>query len=112
MPRLTPQQKKKHSLEKDHYNKYGQSDKAARRIVPLRATKGRRAVRHMANVAVKQASLQIDVDAENTQEALAIAKEKSRWAKHPSPKLKDLIAYHQERRIADFGRKKRNGRLD
>lgn len=107
MPRLTPQQKKKHSLEKDHYNKYGESDKAARRIVPLRATKGRRAVRHMANAAVRQASLQTDVDAENRQEALAIAKEKSRWVKMPSPKLKDLIQRHQERRIADFGRNTR-----
>lgn len=107
MARLTPQQKKQHSLEKDHYNKYGQSDKASRRIVPLRATKGRRAVRHLANAAVKQASLQADVDTDNRLEALAIAKERSRWAKQPSPPLKDLIQHHEERRIADFGRKKR-----
>ena len=42
---LTPQQKKQLSLRKDRRERYGQNDKASRKLVPLRKAQAQRRVR-------------------------------------------------------------------
>lgn len=56
MRRLTPQEKKRLSYERDRRNDYGESPHAARKSIPLRKALSHRANRHYQNQPLKRLS--------------------------------------------------------
>lgn len=102
-PRKTPQEKKALSLRKDRRNTYGNNDKAARKIIPLRKAKEIRRNRHKNNQAL--------AGIENLEEAAANLVESSAlqdvhrvrgWRKSPDDPLGEVLeskAANRARRV-------------
>lgn len=80
--RLTPQEKKALSLQRDRRNVYGEAPHAARRAIPLRKRKEARRLRKAAKAALR-------ADPEN---AAAAASAKPRWRKVPDAPLGVVVA--------------------
>lgn len=78
--RRSPQEKKRLSLEKDCRNDYGGSDKAARKAIPLRKAKLKRALRRAAKVALAS-----EVDPKSQLNPNEVG---SNWRKSPDLQLK------------------------
>lgn len=91
---LIPQQKKVLSYARDRREHYGQNDKAARRLVPLRKAQANRRLRR----ADRQALLDADAAAED----LPLNRAKPDWQKAPGQILReDVTAKLAERRELD-----------
>lgn len=102
MPRrLTPQEKKRRSLEKDHRDDYGQNDKASRRLVPLRKKQANRAVRRGDKVDLR-------TDPEVAEERLP-KRLASRWKKCAGQSLGDSLKHRSARREMRVNRTVKQG---
>lgn len=82
--RRSPQEKKALSYQKDRRENYGENDKAARRLVPLRKAQANRRLRH----ADKQALADFDAAIED---APLPPKDRDRFAKWPGITLADEV---------------------
>ena len=58
--RLTPQEKKIRSYQKDRRNRYGQNDKASRKVIPARKARVNRVFRRDTKQALGLASIDLD----------------------------------------------------
>ena len=96
MKTRTPQEKKELSYERDRRNRFGQSDKATRRIIPLKKSKANRAVRRAAGGITKVSLGDFDNDSAAKMEAKAAKVSLARWRKAPDSKLKDAIQAKKE----------------
>jgi hypothetical protein len=81
---ISPQEKKRLSLERDRRNTYGESDKGPRKIIPLQKAKANRTVRSKDKSALRR-----DDDSADSVLKKAL---KQRWRKVPDGKLGDVIA--------------------
>lgn len=81
--RLSPQQKKALSYQKDRRENFGQNDKASRRRVPLSKAQAQRRLRHKD----KQALHDLDAAAE----AVPLTRAKPDWRKWPGETLGDNV---------------------
>jgi hypothetical protein len=95
----TPQEKKALSLKKDRRNRWGNNDKAARKIIVLRKAKETRRVRHRNNQAVQTLDPQDEARASLTESnARSEALRRGGWRKDPDEPLGDVIAQKLRRR--------------
>ncbi len=99
--RLTPQEKKAISLERDRRNAYGLNRGAVRRIIALRKAQANRVVRRTARAALR-------VFGQDDSGAIYGLRLRSRWKKWPDASLRDHIDASREKRKTLHGRKKRN----
>lgn len=90
--RLTPQQKKALSCQKDRRENYGQNDKASRRLVPLNKAIAQRRLRHKDRLALRD----LDVVAET----VPLARAKPDWRKEPGVTLGQNVRGKLRDRIA------------
>jgi hypothetical protein len=81
---ISPQDKKRLSLERDRRNTYGESDKGPRKIIPLQKAKANRTVRSKDKSALRR-----DQDSADSVLKKAL---KQRWRKSPDGKLGEVIA--------------------
>ncbi|MBK8477133.1 MAG: hypothetical protein IPL39_12795 [Opitutaceae bacterium] len=109
MAKLTPQEKKGLSYEKDRRNRFGQHAKAARKLIPLRKAKARRVSRHTASRIAAVALTDKDGSAVEKAEGRASAANRARWAKDPDSTLAEAIGGKREWRVLRSGRKKGAG---
>lgn len=105
MKQRTPQEKKRLSYEKDRRNRYGQSNKAPRRLIPLRKAKSRRAFRHAASGIMREAVQDPDGLPQDRAENRAALVDRKRWEKSPDLHLKHAIEAKKEWRVRRFRRK-------
>ncbi len=108
-PPKSPQQKKALSLEKDHRNTYGNNDKAARKLVPLRKAKEIRSDRHKNNQAIAVIE-RLDEDAAELAESSARqdVHRAGGWRKGADDSLGEVVARKLEKRVQRVGRKARS----
>lgn len=104
-PQRTPQEKKRLSYKKDRRNRYGESDKASRRLIPRYKAKARRAVRHTASGIAREGLIEPESTAQDRAEARTKRVDKTRWEKAPGVSLPDAIAHSREWRVRRFKRK-------
>lgn len=99
MKRLTPQEKKALSYERDRRNTYGNSPQAARKAIPLRKTLRNRANRHLQNQQLRYSGpapaelLADEFESRMYQRAPRV------WRKDADSPLGEVIASKVERRI-------------
>lgn len=101
MARLTPQEKKALSYDKDRRNDYGENDKASRRAVPLRKRLVNRANRHDARRLLDAAAGPADLDRADAAEQRAVGKRPKRWRKQPDKPLGEYLSDKARRRGSD-----------
>jgi hypothetical protein len=87
---ISPQDKKRLSQESDGRNRYGESDKGPRKIIPLQKAKANRIVRSKDNSALRR-----DEDSADSVLKKAL---KQRWRKSPDGKLGDVIVRQLDER--------------
>lgn len=104
--RLTPQEKKRLSLQKDRRESHGQNDKASRRLVPLRKAQAQRRLRRGDKQQIDDAVLAIGAE-DDTTDAVAPARAKPDFQKWPGKTLEEHIRSGQDRAERSYGRKKR-----
>jgi hypothetical protein len=109
MKKRTPQEKKLLSYEKDRRNRFGQNDKAARKLIPTHKAKSRRRYRHAAAAIARQAVADVDDRSQIQAEARTALVDKRRWQKCPDVALKEAIQGKKEWRVMRYGRKKGKG---
>lgn len=109
MAKLTPQEKKSLSYEKDRRNNFGQNAKASRKLIPLRKAKARRVSRHTASRIALVALTDKDGSAVEAAEGRASFADRTRWEKAPDSTLAEAIEAKKGWRVRRFGRKKGAG---
>jgi hypothetical protein len=106
----SPQQKKRHSLERDRRPCYGESNKCARKSVPLRkrlANRQRRRAETGLRRVCDESSFSLGfIESEVCEGNLAA--HKKRWRKCPDATLETFIEEQRSRRTAREGRKARS----
>lgn len=101
MARLTPQEKKALSYEKDRRNAYGGNDKASRKAVPLRKRLVNRANRHDEQRRLRQAVGPPDEGGAEAAEAGLAGRRPKRWRKWADRPLREHVQRRVERRADD-----------
>lgn len=100
----SPQDKKRLSLAKDRRNTYGENAKAARKLIPLRKAKARRAVRRRGNAALDTILELPEAAADAVESTLTTpALQKGSWRKVPDTALGDVVAGKLHRRATSAG---------
>ena len=107
--RLSPQAKKRFGLECDRRNGFGQSDKASRRLIPLRKAKANRAVRRLAKAKLASGVPTDEHGHDNFDDTLIATAARTRWRKHPDASLIETLGRKQANRI---GRTRRRAKKD
>jgi len=105
MKQLTPEEKKKLSLEKDRRNVYGEAPHGARKGIPLRKKLRNRANRHFQESQLPATPAQLDTDEADKIQSAISSKAPKRWEKVPDAPLGDVIAQNQLQREQAHGRK-------
>jgi hypothetical protein len=95
--RLTPQEKKAHSLVKDCRNIYGNNDKAARTGIRRKRARKHRKYRHNVNTAIATAMDHALQNPELIDDATSSIRRRE-WKKWPDAPLRNIIQYKLERR--------------
>jgi hypothetical protein len=98
MKKLTPQEKKTLSYERDRRNVYGEAPHAARKNVPLRKAVRNRANRHVANQSVAYQGPRPDDDAADELESRIHHRAPHQWEKMPDAPLGKVIANKSRKR--------------
>lgn len=92
MRRLTPQEKKRLSYERDRRNTYGEAPHAARKGIPLRRALRNRANRHYQNQQLAHLGQQTpDQDQADALESLIHHRAPNNWRKSPDEPLGEVI---------------------
>jgi hypothetical protein len=106
----TPPEKKRLSLKRDCRGRYGQNDKASRKLIPLRKRlanrKRRRAEGDLRQIGT-EAGLYAE-ELENKVQGRDLAAHRKRWRKSPDAPLRAFMERQRETRIWRGGRKKRS----
>jgi hypothetical protein len=92
MKKLTPQEKKELSYERDRRNVYGNAPHAARKLIPLRKAQRNRANRHSQNQELKYQGPAPDPDLADELESLIHQRAPKEWEKYPDAPLREVIA--------------------
>jgi hypothetical protein len=92
MKKLTPQEKKELSYERDRRNVYGNAPHAARKLIPLRKAQRNRANRHSQNQELKYQGPAPDPDLADELESLIHQRALKEWEKYPDAPLREVIA--------------------
>ena len=98
MRKLTPQEKKALSYEKDRRNVYGESPHGARKSIPLRKRLRNRANRRQQEQQLAVANVAIDDETAEQIEARLSHKAPKGWKKIPDAPLEQVIEKKQRRR--------------
>ena len=97
---MTPQEKKKHSYEKDRRNVYGEHDKGSRKSIRTNKAKSRRRIRrHVKRIQIE------DGDLKDNSEAKIKAAQKDAFVKSPDEPLGEVIEGRIEKRKKLVNRK-------
>jgi hypothetical protein len=96
----TPQEKKRLAYQRDGQIRYGQSDKASRRHIPLHKRHTVRAARHAAKQALREDVISGDRDAPREAQARRKGARPSWWRKCPDTPLGAVVEHKLERRAA------------
>jgi hypothetical protein len=100
-----PTEKKRLAYERDHYNRNGQSNKAWRKVKPVKKAKARRAFRKTANDLTRVCATDDAAPAAATRKKEGIQQRRvSDWG---AIGLRDFVASRQERRESTIGAKKK-----
>lgn len=100
-----PTEKKRLAYERDHYNRNGQSNKAWRKIKPVKKAKARRAFRKAANDLTRVCATDGAAPTAATRKKEGIQQRRvSDWG---AIGLRDFVASRRERREAAIGLKKK-----
>lgn len=106
MKKLTPQEKKALSYEKDRRNVYGENDKASRRLIPLGKSRVNRAYRRQVNDVLQGVQVAGDIGDLEMIEAKAKSIERGEWTKYPDAPLREVVEEQKERRESHAGKGK------
>ena len=92
MKKLTPQEKKELSYERDRRNVYGNAPHAARKCIPLRKAQRNRANRHSQNQQIKYQGPAPDQELAEDLESLIHHRAPKEWEKYPDAPLREVVA--------------------
>jgi hypothetical protein len=92
MKKLTPQEKKELSYERDRRNVYGRSPHASRKAIPLHKALRNRANRHLENQQVDYLGPALDEDFADELESLIHHRAPKEWEKYPDTPLREVVA--------------------
>src|SRR5947209_1884251 len=87
MRRLTPQEKKRLSYERDRRNCYGEAPHAARKAIPLRKAQRNRAIRHYQNQQLSYVGPTPEYEVADEMESLIHHFLPQCWEKYPDAPL-------------------------
>jgi hypothetical protein len=96
----TPQEKKRLAYQRDGQVRYGQSDKASRRHIPLQKRHTVRVARHAAKLALRRDVVSGDRDAPREAAARRWGARESGWRKYPDTPLGAVVEHKLMRRAA------------
>lgn len=102
MAKLTPQEKKRLSYERDRRNDYGENDKASRKAIPLRKRLAARGSRRAARAALPGGWDAIpEEEVEQAENKMLAAEQRAylRWRKAPDIPLAEYLARKRARRL-------------
>ena len=105
MKRLTPQEKKQLSYERDRRNAYGQNDKASRKAIPLRKRLISRAYRRNTQQLLPKNELGLDQDRLESADVSVATVRRPGWRKSPDMPLGEWVVHQREKRERLTGRK-------
>jgi len=105
--KLTPQEKKELSYERDRRNAYGENDKASRKAIPLRKRIVARSYRRSTKQQLPESPVVASTDDLDDAEARVRSVRRSEWKKWPDIPLGEFIARQQRWRGIRDGRKNR-----
>jgi len=91
MKKLTPQEKKELSYERDRRNVYGNAPHAARKWIPLRKAMRNRANRHSQNQQIKLQGPAPDQDRADDLESQLHQRAPKEWEKYPDAPLREVV---------------------
>jgi hypothetical protein len=100
--KLTPQEKKRLSYERDRRNTYGENDKASRKAIPLRKRLAARAVRHAGHAVLpRNRDVVPEEEVERVENRMLSAQRKAQlaWRKVPDVPLGEYLARKRARRV-------------
>ena len=98
MRRLTPEEKKRLSYERDRRNCYGEAPHAARKSIPLRKALRNRANRHYQNRQLQYTGPAPDQDFAEELESLLYRRALQDWKKSPDAPLGEVVREKLTRR--------------
>ena len=90
--KLTPQENKRLSLEKDRRNSYGENDKASRKNIPRAKARVNRANRRAETVGLSGALGPVDSSAEEAAEQRVVGRRRKVWRKWADEPLGRTLA--------------------
>jgi hypothetical protein len=105
MKRLTPQEKKRLSYERDRRNDYGENDKASRKAIPLQKRKVLRAYRKLTRQRLPKNELVADLEGAEAAEFRVREVKRKNWRKVPDIPLGQFIEQQTDARGRRYGRK-------
>jgi hypothetical protein len=104
--RLSPQEKKLLSYERDRRNHYGENDKASRKLIPARKRRVVRSYRRATKKEIPKNALVRSHDDLVDAETRVLAVRRHWWKKWPDMPLGQFISQRQNMRVQREGRKK------
>lgn len=110
--KLTPQEKKQLSYERDRRNAYGENDKGSRKTIPLRKRIVARSYRRSTKQQLPHGLVVAPTDDLDAAEARVRSVRRSNWKKWPDIPLGEFIARQHRWRGIRAGRKQRGRDAD
>jgi len=102
--RLSPQQKKQLSYDKDRRNTYGENDKASRKAIPRNKRRVNRANRHRERQMIAESTASHGAGDDDAADDRLHARRPKRWRKSPDETLRQVV----ERKIRRRAQAKRH----
>jgi len=103
--KLTPQEKKQLSYERDRRNSYGENDKSSRKAIPLRKRLAARSYRRSTKQELPNAPVVASTEDLDAAEAAVRAVRRSEWKKRADIPLGEFIALQKRWRDNRKGQK-------
>jgi hypothetical protein len=98
MTRLTPQQKKQISYDRDRRNDEGENDKASRKLIPRAKSRASRAYRRVTSQKLPRNVPMLDHDSAAQAQADIRSVRRSQWRKTPDIALGEFVRRQSVRR--------------